>query len=64
MIWPFDLSCDGLLVIGLGFVLIMFIGAMQAAEKAVDVAKKVAENETAQEIGKNALEKWLDSIFK
>jgi hypothetical protein len=62
-IWPLDFSCSGFVVVTFGFLMLMTIGAAQAAGKAVKVAKKVVESETANEVGKSVVESWLRSIF-
>jgi hypothetical protein len=63
-VWPLDFSCSGFLVVTVGFLMLMMIGAAQAAGKAVKVVKKVATSETANEVGKSVLESWLRSIFR
>lgn len=43
---------------------LMAMGIGQAVQGVVKVTKKVVERETAQEVGKSVLERWLDSVFK
>ena len=40
------------------------VGIGQAVQQTTKVVKKVAENETVQEVGKGLLARWLDSVFK
>jgi hypothetical protein len=63
LFWPFDWSCSGIAFTG--FLVLVWILYLigQAASAAVDVAKKVVEDETVQDIGKGFFAAWLDSTF-
>jgi cbb3-type cytochrome oxidase subunit 3 len=62
-IWPFDWSLDGFLFVIVVFILWTSWCVGNAAKKAADAAKKLAENETAQEVGKGVLQAWLESLM-
>ena len=60
-IWPIDGSFSGGLILALFLIMWMI---QSACETTVEVAKKVAGNETVQETGKNIAVSFLTSFFK
>ena len=62
--WPFDFSCSGIAITAVCILFFILIGLAQAAEKTVDVAKKVASSETVQEASRGIFAAWLNSTFK
>jgi hypothetical protein len=63
LFWPFDWSCSGFF-----FVLFLILGWLlwsigETAKSAAEAAKKLAQDETAQEVGKGILQAWVESFL-
>lgn len=64
MFWPFDFSFSGICMVGFLLLWWMSLSVVDVAKKATKVVKKVAQDETVQDVGKGFLQNWLESHLR